>query len=91
MKPLETLIVDGLRWGPFQTSFHQNLVDDDFRKRLTSFVARNARDQLTVNPDRVKGSFVATYDEERYTGPNSVVKYPCGQNIGPTASRSAMC
>ncbi len=66
--------VDHIDFGPFSTRYHTTLVDDDFKTSLSAFLDAKLLPQLDVPSDDAAGSLVATFDSDRYCGPNSLVR-----------------
>lgn len=68
-------IEKGLEWGPLKTEFHRTLVSSAFRHAFARLLAEEVEPQLTIRVDHFTGSVEPSYNEDRYTGPNSVCKY----------------
>jgi hypothetical protein len=67
-------LVDQIQFGPFSTHYHANLVDADFKTALSAFLDSKLLPQLDEPTDDADGMLVATFDSDRYCGPNSLVK-----------------
>ena len=63
-----------IRIGPFATAFQQQRVDDSFLADLDSYLLRELLPQVTIPYETTEGSLRASYDEDRYCGPRSVVR-----------------
>src|SRR5690242_10477397 len=60
-----------IEFGPFQTAYHREAVDDSFRETLSEFLERELLPQLDEPFTRTEGRLTAELDEEKYCGPNS--------------------
>lgn len=69
MKPEE------IQFGPFKTEHHRQTVDERFKACVLDFIAKNIEPRLTVKPVKVEARLVAVYDDPKFFGPNSLVKY----------------
>ena len=67
-------IVDAIRFGPFTADYHRSLVNDDFKVALERFFERELIPQLDNPILSADGAFTATFDEDRYCGPRSLVR-----------------
>ncbi|EMI21872.1 hypothetical protein RMSM_01201 [Rhodopirellula maiorica SM1] len=67
-------ITDQIRFGPFSSAYHRGLVDDAFKATLQQFLERELLPQLDELIRDAEGSLVATFDSDRYCGPNSLVR-----------------
>ena len=63
-----------IRYGPFHTGYHQAAVDERFRVRLAAYLEENLLPQVDHAYDSTEGSLVAVFNEEKFCGPNSLVK-----------------
>ena len=67
-------IVDEIQFGPFSSAYHRGLVDDDFKATLQRFLEREMLPQIDDPVLEADGTLSATFDNERYCGPNSLVR-----------------
>lgn len=67
-------IVDEIRFGPFSSAYHRGLVNDEFKARLQQFLERELLPQLDEPIREADGTIAATFDSDRYCGPNSLVR-----------------
>jgi len=67
-------LVDQIQFGPFSTQYHSALVDLKFKTALSAFLDRGLLTQLDEPADDAAGTLVATFDNDRYCGPNSLVR-----------------
>jgi hypothetical protein len=63
-----------IEYGPFQAQYHIRQVNADFKETLEEYLSRELLPQASLEYDSTEGSLKAQYDEERYCGPNSLVK-----------------
>jgi hypothetical protein len=63
-----------IRIGPFATQYHRSSVDATFCADLYDHLCHALLPQVTIAYEEVGGSLVAVFDEDRFCGPNSVVK-----------------
>jgi len=67
-------VFDSIQCGPFKSDYHRTAVGQDFRSALSKYLERELLTQVTVGTACFKGSLVASYDEDRYCGPRSLVR-----------------
>jgi hypothetical protein len=67
-------LVGTIRFGPFYTSYHRDLVDATFKKQLERFLRDNLLPQLDSPLQELEGTLTATFDNEKNCGPNSLVR-----------------
>jgi hypothetical protein len=67
-------IVDELRFGPFSAAYHRALANDEFKATLQDFLERELLPQLDEPILEADGTLAATFDCDRYCGPNSLVR-----------------
>jgi hypothetical protein len=72
---LHTILKQGITFGPFKTAHHQSIVNAEFQAAFLRRLAEAIVPNLSIGTDSVKGTVSARYDEEKYFGPNSVVKF----------------
>lgn len=65
----------GTRFGPFRMEEHRRRVDRDFRRNVLQHIRRQAAKLLTIRWTKVMARVSTAYDEPRFMGPSSVVKY----------------
>lgn len=70
MYPAFTNIV----YGPFHTAYHREAVDEKFREALAAYLEKHLLPQVDEPYDSTEGSLVASFNEDKYCGPNSLVK-----------------
>ncbi len=68
------LIVDSIRFGPFAADYHRSVVNEQFKATLERFFDRELIPQLDEPIVSADGTFSATFDSDRYCGPNSLVR-----------------
>jgi hypothetical protein len=61
-------------FGPFQTAYHSGAVDEQFREALSFYLEQDLLPQVDEPFESTEGSLVAAFNEEKYCGPNSLVK-----------------
>lgn len=61
-------------FGPFQTTYHSAAVDDRFREALALYLEQDLLPQVDEPFESTEGTLVAAFNEEKYCGPNSLVK-----------------
>lgn len=67
-------IIDHLQFGPFSTQYHAGLVNDKFKAALSGFLESALFSQLDEPASDADGTVTATFNNERYCGPNSLVR-----------------
>ncbi len=65
---------DSIVYGPFITEYHRKLVDDAFKRTFVGFLDRNLLPQVDHEFASASGALTAAYNEDRYCGPNSLVR-----------------
>jgi len=76
MPPLAEEIFEATEWGPFDTEFHKQLVDDRFKTSVLPVIEKEIAPRLTFGePEQIAGLLYTDYDEERHLGPRSLCKY----------------
>jgi hypothetical protein len=61
-------------FGPFRTNYHSLAVDGAFRESLSAYLEKNLLPQVEDPYSSTEGTLVAAFNEEKYCGPNSLVK-----------------
>lgn len=69
------LIADGITFGPFKTWHHRRVMGRAFRSAFLQFVIDNIVSRVTIDFVKVEGHLTTDYDDKKFFGPNSVVKY----------------
>jgi hypothetical protein len=69
-----SLPFDAILYGPFNAEYHRAVVDDTFKKELREFLASKLLPQLDHVFTDARGTLTACFDEDRYCGPNSLVR-----------------
>jgi hypothetical protein len=72
---LHTVLKQGITFGPFKTAHHQSIVNAEFQAAFLRHIAEAVVPNLTIGTDRVEGTVRAMYDQEKYFGPRSAVKF----------------
>src|SRR5258706_3490473 len=72
---LMTVLRQGITFGPFKTGYHRNAVNAVFQEAFLRHLAREIVPNLSIPTDSVRGSVTALYDDPKYLGPNSAVKF----------------
>ena len=72
---LHDVLKQGITFGPFQTAHHRSIVNAEFQAAFLRHIARAIVPNLTIGTDRVEGTVRADYDDEKYFGPRSAVKF----------------
>jgi hypothetical protein len=67
-------IVAQLRFGPFATRYHCELVNDEFKSALQRFLECELLPQLDGAFKEIDGTLKATFDNERFCHPQSLVR-----------------
>jgi hypothetical protein len=65
---------DAIVYGPFNAEYHRVIVDDNFKRALREFLASKLLPQLDHAFTDVAGTLTACFDEDRFGGPNSLVR-----------------
>ena len=65
---------DSIVYGPFNAEYHRVVVDDAFKRALREFLASKLLPQLDHAFADTRGTLAACFDEDRYCGPNSLVR-----------------
>jgi hypothetical protein len=63
-----------IEYGPFATAYHRAALDDDFKSALSMFLESELLPQVDERFESTSGTLQAAFDDERYCGPNSLVK-----------------
>jgi hypothetical protein len=63
-----------IEFGPFETSYHREVVDERFREALSSYLERELLPQVSEPYETTKGILKAAFNDEKYCGPNSAVR-----------------
>jgi hypothetical protein len=63
-----------IQFGPFATSYHRSAVDDSFREAFSTYLEKELLPQVDEPFDSTVGSLVSAFADEKYCGPNSLVK-----------------
>lgn len=66
---------------PSETAHHQQAIDEAALAKVYSYISDTVAPQANPGFTHITGSFFAEYDEQRYLGPLSLVKYYYGLNI----------
>ena len=64
-----------IKIGPFVTEHHKMVGDSAFRSALESWIQHEVYPRLSGITDRIEGSVTTQYDDPKFLGPNSAVKY----------------
>jgi hypothetical protein len=64
-----------IEFGPFKTQHHNSVVDARFRQALYAWIRRRVFPELSSPPNRISGRLWSNYDDEKYFGPLSAIKY----------------
>ena len=67
-------IIDHIQFGPFSTQYHSALVNDDFKSSLSGFLRSELFSQLDEPVSDADGTLTATFNNDRFCGPNSLVR-----------------
>jgi hypothetical protein len=73
MVPIEK-VKNALQFGPFKTNHHRATVDSKFQSEFFDYLERSILPQVEGEIDRVDGRLWSDYDEEIFTGPQSIAK-----------------
>jgi len=65
---------DAIVYGPFNAEYHRVIVDDTFKRALREFLASKLLPQLDHALTDATGTLTACFDEDRFCGPNSLVR-----------------
>jgi len=65
---------DAIVYGPFSAEYHRVLVNDTFKGALREFLASKLVPQLDHAFTDATGTLTACFDEDRFCGPNSLVR-----------------
>lgn len=63
-----------IRFGPFKSRYHRDAVDVDFREALSDYLTAQLLPQVDELFESTAGTLRATYDDQKYCGPNSAVR-----------------
>jgi hypothetical protein len=69
------LIAEGITFGPFRTWHHRRTTGRVFQASFLQFVIDNIASRVTIDYVKVEGHVTTDYDDKKFFGPNSVVKY----------------
>ncbi len=67
-------LVDLLEYGPFATAYHRALVNSEFLESLQRFFEHQLLPQTDAAVTDANGTIKATFDDERYCSPTSLVR-----------------
>lgn len=67
-------LVDQLQLGPFSAKYHRTLVNEEFAAALQRFLDRNLLPQADATIHDADGTLTATFDNDRYCHPSSLVR-----------------
>lgn len=67
-------IFSNIQFGPFKSNYHALAITEDFKDGLNDYLEKHLLTQVEEPFEAVSGSLLAAYDEERYCGPNSIVR-----------------
>ena len=73
MVSIET-VKKGFQFGPFKTDHHRTTVDSHFRALFFAYLERSILPQVEGKIDFVDGRLWSDYDEDIFTGPQSIAK-----------------
>ncbi len=65
---------NNIRFGPFNSTYHAEAMTADFKEALSEFLETNLLPQIEESFESASGSVTAGYDDEKYCGPNSIVR-----------------
>lgn len=65
---------DAIVCGPFKAEYHRVIVNDTFKRALREFLALKLLPQLDHAFTDGRGTLTACFDEDRFCGPNSLVR-----------------
>jgi hypothetical protein len=63
-----------IRFGPFSTDYHRRAIDAGFREALGRYLTEELLPQVDEPFESTSGSLTALVGDERFCGPNSLVK-----------------
>jgi hypothetical protein len=63
-----------IEFGPFQTAYHREAVNDAFREALSTFLERELLPQVDEAFSYTEGRLTAEFDAQKYCGANSAVR-----------------
>lgn len=63
-----------IEFGPFKSDYHKAAVDTDFRDLLNDYLVGQLLPQVDEPFENTVGRLIATYDDQKYCGPNSAVR-----------------
>jgi len=63
-----------IEFGPFKSNYHKAAVDAGFREALNDYLVAQLLPQVDEPFDSTVGRLLATYDDQKYCGPNSAVR-----------------
>ena len=70
-----SILDEGIRFGPFNTEHHRDTVNAEFRTAFLRYVHERIIPMVTIAFTQVDGHLTTEYDERRFLGPNSAIKY----------------
>jgi hypothetical protein len=65
---------DTIKFGPFSTAYHRLAVNDEFREALDRYLSAELLPQVEEPFESTHGSLTALVADDRFCGPNSLVK-----------------
>jgi hypothetical protein len=65
---------DAIVYGPFNAEYHRALVNDSFKRALREALTAKLLPQLDHDFTDATGTLAACFDEDRFCGPNSLVR-----------------
>ena len=69
------ILVAGIRFGPFETEHHRQVVDAAFEAVFLKYVSERILPMVTVDFTKVDGLLTTEYDHPRFLGSHSAIKY----------------
>lgn len=66
--------LDGLKFGPFTTAYHRQLVTDGFKTSACQFVTSNILPQVDHDIVELDGTLAPRATDDRNCGPNSAIR-----------------
>src|SRR5688572_7817443 len=63
-----------IAFGPFRSDYHNAAVNEDFREALSDYLASQLLPQVDEPFATTTGTLHATYDDQKYCGPNSAAR-----------------
>ncbi|PXX38524.1 hypothetical protein [Undibacterium pigrum] len=63
-----------IQFGPFASAYHSQSTSAEFKLAFSKFLEQHLLPQVEHPFDSTSGTLLASYDDEKYCGPNSLVR-----------------